>query len=221
MEIDPSVALASTRMKTKEETMSKTTVKTPVLTLFIIALLALIGAGPVCAADETPAAPSGSDIQQHPSCKYCGMDRAKFSHSRVLVVYDDGKPEAFCSVHCAAVDLALNIDRAPTNIYVGDYGTKALLDAEKAYWVVGGAKPGVMSARGKWAFKTQGQAAAFLKESGGNIATFDEAMKAAYEDMYADTKAIRERRAAKRKMASAPPVAGEEKSMERMEHGHK
>ena len=30
------------------------------------------------------------DIKQYPSCKYCGMDREKFAHSRVLIEYDDG-----------------------------------------------------------------------------------------------------------------------------------
>jgi len=38
----------------------------------------------------------------------------------------------------------------------------------------------------------------FIKENGGTIATFDESVKAAYEDMYSDTKMIRERRKMKR-----------------------
>ncbi len=139
------------------------------------------------------------DTKQYPSCKYCGMDREKFGHSRTLINYDDGKVEAFCSIHCTAVDLAVNIDRAPKSVYVGDYLTRDLIDAEKAYWVIGGSKPGVMSARAKWAFKTEADAAAFIKQFGGTSATFEGGMKAAYEDMYQDTRAIRERRAMKRK----------------------
>jgi copper chaperone NosL len=142
---------------------------------------------------------AADDVSQVPSCKYCGMDRGKFNYSRMFIEYDQGKPEGFCSIHCAAVDLALNIDRAPKAIYVGDYATKELIDAEKAFWVIGGSKPGVMSARAKWAFKTEADAAAFMTESGGSAATFEAAMKAAYEDMYQDTKAIRDRRAMKRK----------------------
>ena len=38
-----------------------------------------------------------------------------------------------------------------------------------------------------------------MKQSGGAPGTFDTAMKATYEDMYQDTKMIRDRRAAKRK----------------------
>jgi copper chaperone NosL len=162
------------------------------------------------------AAYAADDVAQVPSCKYCGMDRDKFAHSRTLIQYDDGKAEGFCSIHCAAVDLAVNIDRTPKSISVGDYKTKELIDAEKAVWVIGGGKPGVMSGRAKWAFKEEADAAALVKESGGTLATFDEAMKAAYEDMYQDTKAIRERRATKRK-AMQEKVGMEKKAME---HGH-
>ena len=137
------------------------------------------------------------DIQKHPSCKYCGMDRAKFAHSRVFIENDDGTTEGTCSLHCAAVDLALNIDKTPKAIRVGDLTNKNLVDVEKAFWVIGGNKMGVMTKRAKWAFAKQEDADKFVKENGGVMATFDEAMKGAYEDMYADTKMIRE----KRKMA--------------------
>jgi nitrous oxide reductase accessory protein NosL len=80
---------------------------------------------------------------------------------------------------------------------LGDYGTKTLVEAEKAFWVIGGSKMGVMTRRAKWAFGMEEEAAKFVKTNGGTLVTFDEVMKAAYEDMYQDTKMIRE----KRKMA--------------------
>jgi hypothetical protein len=138
------------------------------------------------------------DIQKQPSCKYCGMDRAMFAHSRMLVVYDDGSQLGTCSIHCLAVDLALNIDKTPMTISVGDYNTKALLDAEKAVWVLGGNKPGVMTKRAKWAFATKSDAEAFIKAEGGSVTSFEGAMKATYEDMYSDTKMIREKRKMKK-----------------------
>ena len=52
----------------------------------------------------------------------------------------------------------------------------------------------VMTKRAKWAFEKKDDAEAFIKENGGTLAAFDEAMKAAYEDMYTDTKMIREKR---------------------------
>ena len=135
-----------------------------------------------------------ADIQKHKSCKYCGMDREKFGYSRMLLEYDDASAIGTCSIHCLAVDLALNIDKTPQNIYVGDYNLKKLTDAENAVWVIGGNKMGVMTRRAKWAFEKKGDAEKFISENGGTVAVFDEVMKAAYEDMYQDTKMIREKR---------------------------
>jgi nitrous oxide reductase accessory protein NosL len=134
------------------------------------------------------------DIKQYSSCKYCGMNRQQFAHSRIFIEYDDASAVGTCSIHCAAVDLAINIDKTPKAIQVGDYKSKALIDAEKAFWVIGGSKMGVMTKRAKWAFEKKEDAENFIKESGGENATFDIAMKAAYEDMYQDTKMIREKR---------------------------
>jgi nitrous oxide reductase accessory protein NosL len=113
---------------------------------------------------------------------------------------------AACSLHCVAVDLAVEIDRTPVAIRVADMGTQQLVDAETAAWVVGGTRPGVMTRRGKWAFAGRAAAEAFAKENGGAVVSFEEAMKAAYEDMYQDTKAIREKR---RAMRSKQPAAAE------------
>jgi copper chaperone NosL len=134
------------------------------------------------------------DVAKQASCKYCGMDRNTFAHSRMLVTYEDGSSMGTCSLHCTAVELAINIDKTPKSIEVGDFKTKKLINAEKASWVIGGSKPGVMTKRAKWAFESKADADAFIKENGGTPASFDEAIKASYEDMYADTKMIREKR---------------------------
>jgi len=161
--------------------------------LWIISIIfGLIFASAVLALAE-----ADKDIQAHPSCKYCGMNRQMFAHSRMLIEYDDGTTLGACSLHCAAMDLALNLDKSPVSIKVGDYVSKELIDAESAAWVIGGDKPGVMTKRAKWAFASKGDAEKFIKESGGKLATFDEVMKAAYEDMYDDTRMIREKRKGK------------------------
>jgi hypothetical protein len=156
------------------------------LVLVVISLILFSGAFFLAQAQE--------DIQKQTSCKYCGMDRAKFAQSRMFIEYEDGTIVGTCSIHCVAIDLSLNIDKTPKTIGVGDYNTKALIDAEKAVWVIGGSKPGVMTKRAKWAFAEKGAAEAFVKENQGIVATFDQVMKASYEDMYDDTKMIRERR---------------------------
>jgi hypothetical protein len=138
------------------------------------------------------------DVDKHPGCKYCGMDRKMFSFSRMLLVYEDGLELGTCSLHCVAVDLALNIDKTPKTTQVADYNTKNLIDAEKAVWVIGGEKPGVMSKRAKWAFEKKADAETYIKSNKGTLADFETAIKASYEDMYSDTQMIREKRKAKR-----------------------
>ena len=156
------------------------------LLMFWMALLCCFSLSGIALAQE--------DINKIPTCKYCGMDRSKFAHSRVLLNYDNGTPVGTCSLHCAAIDLALNIDKTPDTILVGDYNTHNLIDATKAFWVIGGNQPGVMTKNAKWAFATKDDAEQFTKANGGHSATFDQAMKASYEDMYTDTKMIREKR---------------------------
>ncbi len=125
-----------------------------------------------------------SDIKTHPECKYCGMDRRMYDYSRMLVEYTDGTSGGSCSIHCTAIDLAMNPGLVPKAIMVGDYRTRKLIDAQKAYWVIGGDRYGVMSIRGKWAFEKKADAEDFIREHSGKVGSFDEALQAAFEDMY-------------------------------------
>jgi hypothetical protein len=154
--------------------------------LWALFLILVVAAPWTAAADE--------DQLAHPACQYCGMDRTKFAHSRALVTYDDGTTVGTCSLHCAAIDLSLKIDKTPISIEVADYNTKKLIEAESAHWVIGGSKMGVMTRRAKWAFASRADADAFVAASGGNPGVFSAAVKSAFEDMYADLQMIREKR---------------------------
>ncbi len=165
--------------------------RTVLMAMTVVFLSGLFFFGPL---GESGMVWAQDDIGKHPECPYCGMDRNKFAHSRVLLTYDDGVEMGFCSLRCAAVDLANNIDAAPASIQVGDYNTKALIDAERAFWVIGGNKMGVMSKRAKWAFATKTDAEAFIVANGGELADFETAIKAAYTDLYEDNRMIREKR---------------------------
>ncbi|HEY4744296.1 MAG TPA: nitrous oxide reductase accessory protein NosL [Desulfuromonadaceae bacterium] len=151
----------------------------------------------LCVAAVARAVPS-SDVPHAPSCHLCGMNRGMFSHSRMVIEYEDGSAVGTCSLHCTAVELANTIDRIPVMVRVADYDRKELLDAEEAVWVMGGSKKGVMTGQAKWAFADRAAAERFVRANGGRIVTFDEAIKAAYDDMYQDTKMIREFRKMKR-----------------------
>jgi nitrous oxide reductase accessory protein NosL len=126
------------------------------------------------------------DLTSFPECKYCGMNRKKFAHSRAFIEYNSGPGSAVgtCSVHCLAIDMALNMEKTPKTIMIGDYHSKKLIDAEKAFWVMGGDKAGVMSIRGKWAFEEKAEAERFIRANGGSLSAFEKVMEATFEDMY-------------------------------------
>jgi len=142
---------------------------------YILTIVFILFAGLICFAQE--------DIEKHPTCQHCGMDRLKFAQSRMLIEYDDGASVGTCSIHCTAVDIGLNKDKTAKTFLVGDYYSKELIDAKTAYWVIGGTKPGVMTKRAKWAFQKKKDAEKFTAEYGGDMANFDQALKAAQEDL--------------------------------------
>lgn len=157
------------------------------LALVLFLMLPALGV-PRCWAGEAP------DLAEFPTCRYCGMDRRCYPFSRMIVHYADGTRFASCSLHCLALDLAVQIDKTPETILVGDFGSGKLIDAETAQWVIGGSKPGVMTRRAKWAFERKRDAMTFISENGGDLTTFEDAMKAAYDDMFTDTRMIRGKR---------------------------
>ena len=138
------------------------------------------------------------DQQAHPSCSYCGMDRTAFAHSRMLVEYADGGAVGTCSLHCMALEFATALDRTPKRLLVADFNSHELIEAEKATWVLGGDRQGVMSSRAKWAFSESAGAEEFVAGHGGEIVDFHDAMTAAYTDMYQDVLRIRQMRAMKK-----------------------
>lgn len=161
------------------------------LLISFLLLVGLIGMGSAEAAE-------GGGMAAGPGCQYCGMNLEKHAHAAVDITYDDGSVAKMCSLHCAAVDLALKIDKTPVKIEVGDFTSKAKINAEEAFWVLDDKNPGVMTARAKWAFGEKAAAEKYLADKGGRLLAFEEAIAGAYTDMYNDTRMIRERRKMKR-----------------------
>jgi copper chaperone NosL len=126
------------------------------------------------------------DTRNFAACAHCNMDREVFSHSRMLIEYTDETASGTCSIHCAALDLVLNRTKMPCRIRVGDHNSKRLIDAQAAFWVIGGSEPGVMTDQAKWAFEKKADADEFIKKHGGKPAAFEEALHAAYDGLYED-----------------------------------
>ena len=168
-----------------------------------------------CEGDGTPmqfipktkpdAEPLKDELTKYPKCPYCGMDRKQFHHSRHLVHYADDLADGTCSLHCAAISLAINLDRGPKAIYAADFGASAdpkpLVNVDQATYLIGSKLPGVMTAKSKKAFASKEAAAAAQKEHGGELGDFSAALAAAHASMVDDTLMIRRKRAEKRAKA--------------------
>jgi len=146
--------------------------KTNKLTLLISCIFLLFAALAMAAPVEPPA-----------DCKYCGMDRSKFSHSRMLITYVDGSSTGTCSINCTGVDRFANREKKVASYQVGEYTSRKLIDAKSGVWVIGGKKRGVMTPVAKWAFADKKSANAFIRENGGKLATFDDALKATEKEL--------------------------------------
>ena len=135
------------------------------------------------------------DIEKIPFCQYCGMDRARFASTRMLVEYGNKTTIGTCSIHCAAVDLAQSANKEIKTILVADHGSGRLIDAAAAVWVIGARVPGGMAAKSRLAFASREGAEAFRRDNGGEIADFEVALDSTFLDMPRDTRSIREWRA--------------------------
>jgi len=146
--------------------------------------------------------PLKDELAKYPKCPYCGMDRRQFHHSRHLVHYADDLADGTCSLHCAAISLAINLDRGPKAIYAADFGAttdpRPLVNVDEATYLIGSKLPGVMTAKSKKAFASKAAAEAAQKEHGGELGNFDAALAAAHASMAGDTLMIRKKRAEKR-----------------------
>jgi len=140
---------------------------------FILILFLVLTVSAALAADR---------VENPKPCKQCGMDRVAFSYSRMLILYADGTTTGTCSLNCAAVEMKENKGKQVKSLRVADYNSKKLLDARAATWVIGGNKSGVMTAVPKWAFANKDDAQRFVKENGGRVTNFDEALNLALRE---------------------------------------
>lgn len=158
-----------------------------VIVLSIIACLGILGALPASARDDKDRSAHGdkskTGVEQPDDCYYCGMNRTAFAHSRTLIEYEDGTVFGGCSINCAVIDLEKNPAKKVKRLAVADYSSKKLIDARTAVWVIGGSRKGVMTRNPKWAFAGKKEADAFVKEFGGIVATYDQAVKAVSEEL--------------------------------------
>ncbi len=119
-------------------------------------------------------------------CPICGMNLKIFyktSHASKLT--DNGKDRQYCSVRCLLVDMEeYKIDLK--GVKVVDLTTEKLIDANKAFYVMGSKVMGTMTKVSKLAFAKKSDAEAFAKKMGGEVVDFKAVLKSAKESLKKD-----------------------------------
>ena len=100
----------------------------------------------------------------------------------MVIEYADGTTVGTCSLNCAAVEMKSNKGKKMKALKVADYNTKKLIEVRQATWVIGGGKSGIMTEMPKWAFSKKVDAERFVKENGGRVTNFDEALNLALKE---------------------------------------
>lgn len=125
---------------------------------------------------------AGGTVEAPADCKHCGMNRTSFASSRMVVTYVDGSKSGTCSLNCVVTDMRGVQGKRVKSFQVADHDSLRLIDARKATWVIGGKERGVMSELAKWAFASRAAAGLFVRENGGRLAGFDEALALAEKE---------------------------------------
>lgn len=155
----------------------------------LLAGLSLAGSARAAAEPAAETDPLVDELEKHPRCVICNMDRRRFHDARHLLHYGDGSVHGTCSVHCAAECMLRERRRGFRAIYAPDFGAagepKPLVEAASATYLIGSDLRGVMTPVSKVAFASRDAALQARVVYGGEIAGFAAAVAASLEEMAA------------------------------------
>lgn len=126
-------------------------------------------------------------------CNVCGMHLTKYYRTNHTAEFKNGHKEQYCSLHCLS-EVHKDYEQKIKNIQVVDTNSLKLIDAKKAFYVIGSSKEGTMSPISEYAFSTNIEAEKFKKEFGGEIHTFEETLKLAKDNLDKDNEILDEKR---------------------------
>ena len=126
-------------------------------------------------------------------CNVCGMHLTKYYRTNHTAEFKNGHKEQYCSLHCLS-EVHKDYEQKIKNIQVVDTNSLKLIDAKKAFYVIGSSKEGTMSPISEYAFSTKIEAEKFKKEFGGEIHTFEETLKLAKDNLDKDNEILDEKR---------------------------
>ena len=118
-------------------------------------------------------------------CPICGMNLTQYYKTSHGAILSDGTAKQYCSIRCLAVDWEA-IESRLVKIVVTDVKSEKLIDAKKAFYVIGSKIPGTMSMVSKLAFEKEEDAKVFIKENGGELGTCEIAFAKARASLETD-----------------------------------
>jgi copper chaperone NosL len=126
-------------------------------------------------------------------CNVCGMHLTKYYKTNHTAEFKNGHKEQYCSMHCYTEVHKNYADRIKLTQVV-DTNSLKLIDAKKAFYVVGSSKEGTMSSISEYAFLNKEEALKFKNEFGGEIHNFEETLKISKDNLANNNKALDEKR---------------------------
>ncbi len=168
------------------------------LLIFAIFVGSLFGADAMFQSVESSNATVLQNGKSKEYCPNCGMHIPKYYKTSHAVKFKDGTHRQFCSIHCLVDESEMGFLRDKkekiSQVLVADVNTLKMIDAKKAFYVVGSKIPGTMTTNSKYAFGTKDGAENFSKTNGGKIMSFDEAYKIALKDFTNDIKMLKSKK---------------------------
>ena len=123
-------------------------------------------------------------------CPICGMSIKKHYKTSHTSELQNKTPRQYCSIRCLVKDNEeYGINK--NSIKVVDAKNENLIEAKKAFYVIGSKIKGTMTKESKLAFLKKEDANDFIKRYGGEIHTFDQAFEKAKKSLKKDTSFIK------------------------------
>ena len=137
-------------------------------------------------------------------CPNCGMGLNMWARTRHEFINSEGE-HAVCSIRCMA-DISNNSGEKPTMGKTALYlRPEKMVQVENAYYLLGSSAKGTMTMKSKIAFASEEDAKAFQQQYGGKIISFQEALKAAGEELAVSRPKIEKKRKKKGKIVAPTP----------------
>jgi len=134
--------------------------------------------------------------KEKPWCSVCGMNIKMFYKTSHTAKLKNDTQHQYCSIRCLIVDMqkySINTN----DIKVVDANTQKLIDASKAFYVLGSKVKGTMSKVSKLAFSSKDAADGFVKEHKGKVVDFKTVLKSAKESLKSDIAMIKKKKTKK------------------------